>query len=138
MTGELEILVNPATQALLTAMMTDGWSGLKRRFATLFSPGRRGMKHAEQRLENTRAIILADPNSETVRAQVASEWEEEFRRLVLENPNVASPLRQLINDVSRLEGNVKINEVKHVKQQAEARDNATVFQQGAGNQYKIN
>jgi hypothetical protein len=135
---ELLQLANLAAEGLLTAMMSDGWSTVKRRFATVLTFGDRNKSLAEAHLDNSYAAISAAPNDDDLRAGIAREWQEQFRALIEEYPATADPLRQLVSDIPGLTVGIERSQVKNVKQRAKARDRGTVFQQGSGNQISIN
>ena len=136
MAGEPELLqlANLAAEGLLVAMMSDGWSTVKRRFESVLTLGNRDKSLTEAHLDSSYAAISAAPDDNRLRAEIASEWQEKFLALIEEYPATARPLRELVSDVS----GIGRSQVKNVTQQAKARDRSTVFQQVSGNQININ
>jgi hypothetical protein len=77
-----------AAAALVQAMVTDGWEGVRHKVARLFG---RGQPDAaiERRLDATRdQLTAATPGDlEKVRAALAAQWETRFADLLADHPD---------------------------------------------------
>ena len=88
--------------ALVTAMVTDGWEGVKARFARLL--GRGDAKEAEgaaARLEECRAalVVLAGAELQRARAEQELAWRIRLGDLLERQPDGERELRSLVAEV---------------------------------------
>jgi hypothetical protein len=88
--------------ALVTAMVTDGWEGVKARFARLL--GRGDAKEAERVaawMEEYRAELAALAGEELQRARAAQEqeWRVRLVDLLVREPGMERELRSLVAEV---------------------------------------
>ena len=89
-----------AAAALVQAVVTDGWEGVRHKVARLFG---RGQPDAtiERRLDATRdQLTAATPGKlETVRASLAAQWETRFADLLADHPDAEAELAALVKDI---------------------------------------
>lgn len=102
LTETLTALASTGSTALVTAMVTDGWEGMKTRFARLF--GRRDAKEAEvaaDRLEQSRAALamVSGPDLERVRSEHEIIWRTRIADLLEQDPAAEHELRALVAEV---------------------------------------
>lgn len=131
LTEALTALASTGGTALVTAMVTDSWEGVKARFTRLF--GRGDAKQAEAaaaRLEHSRAALagLSDADLERAVAEQEVVWRTRLGDLLEQDPSVEHELRALIVDVqARAIGSAGL-----VVQHATAFDQAQQVIQGHG------
>jgi hypothetical protein len=132
MLGEALIaLASTGGTALVTAMVTDSWEGLRARFARLLGHGdARQMEEVAARLEEARATLtgFSGPDLERARAQQEIAWETRLADLLDRDPEAEGELRALVAEVdaqvARSSG--------RVEQHAAAFDQAQQAVQGHG------
>jgi hypothetical protein len=76
-----------AAAALVQAMVTDGWEGVRHKVARLFGRGQPDVV-IERRLDTTRDQLAAATagDLETVQAALAGQWETRFADLLADHP----------------------------------------------------
>jgi hypothetical protein len=93
-------LVAMAATALVQAMVTDGWDGVRHKVARLFG---RGQPDAaiERRLDATRDQLTAAPpgDLEQLRAALAAQWETRFADLLADHPDAGPELAALVKEI---------------------------------------
>ena len=89
-----------AAAALVQAVVTDGWEGVRHRVARLFGRGQPDMA-IERRLDATRdQLTAATPGEmETVRTALAAQWETRFADLLADHPDAEAELAALVKDI---------------------------------------
>jgi hypothetical protein len=89
-----------AGAALVQAMVTDGWEGVRHRVARLFGRGQADPV-IERRLDATRdQLAAAAPGDlEKVRASLAGQWETRFSDLLADHPGARPELVALVEDL---------------------------------------
>jgi hypothetical protein len=135
---ELIQLATPAAQALLKAMLMDGWAAFKDRFAVIFARGRNSTDMVKAQLEEARSAIVADPDNESLLAATYAEWRGRTYQLLLEDPELAKTIKQLIEEICRSEDDRVSTRIGRVHQEAWVTGHGVNFQQGAGTQQNIN
>ena len=93
-------LAATAAAALVQAMVTDGWEGVRHKVARLF--GRSQPDAAiERRLDVTRdRLTAATPDDlETVQAALATQWETRFADLLADHPDAEAELAALVKEI---------------------------------------
>jgi hypothetical protein len=89
-----------AAAALVQAMVTDGWEGVRHKVARLFG---RGQPDAaiERRLDATRDQLTAAAQGdlETVQADLAAQWQTRFADLLADHPDAQADLAALVKDI---------------------------------------
>jgi hypothetical protein len=98
----LTALASTGGTALVTAMVTDGWDGIKARFARVIGRGRTAeVEEAQARLEQSRAALQGLAGQDLERAQAEQEvvWRTRLSDLLERDPVVETDLRVLIADV---------------------------------------
>jgi hypothetical protein len=123
LTDALTALASTGGAALVTAMVTDGWEGVRARFARLFGRGdARQAEAAEGRLEQSRAALagLSGPDRERARAEQEVIWRTRLGDLLEQDPAAEQELRVL---VAELRAQV-IGSAGRVEQHAAAFDQA--------------
>jgi hypothetical protein len=95
--GTLAVL---AGNALVQAMVTDGWEGVRHKIARIFGRGTPDPK-IEQRLEASRAQIAGAASSELeqARSAQAAQWQARFSDLLDDHPDAGDDLRALVNEI---------------------------------------
>jgi hypothetical protein len=93
-------LVGMAAAALVQAMVTDGWEGVRHKVARLFGRGQPDVA-IERRLDATRAqLTAATPGDlEQVQAALAAQWETRFADLLADHPDAQPELAALVRDI---------------------------------------
>jgi hypothetical protein len=93
MSGDLDDLARAAADALVSAMVTDSWEAVKRRFAALVG--------YERQMDAARAEIAATSGPDRGRAQLAQAraWGTRLRDMLDDDPSAARGLRALVADL---------------------------------------
>src|SRR5580693_2560045 len=102
LTEALTALASAGGTALVTAMVTDGWEGVRARFARLFGRGdARQAEAAAGRLEQSRAALaeLSGPDLERARAEQEVIWRTRLGDLLEQDPTAEQELRALVAEV---------------------------------------
>jgi hypothetical protein len=131
LTEALTALASTGGSALVTAMVTDGWEGVKARCARLL--GRGDAKQAEAaagRLEQSRAVLvrLSGPPLEQARAEQEVVWRTRLGDLLEQDPSAEQELRTLVAEVQAQ----VVGSAGRVEQHAAAFDQAQQAVQGHG------
>ena len=131
LTEALTALASTGGSALVTAMVTDSWEGVKSRFVRLF--GRGDAKQAEAaagRLEQSRAVLagLSGPALEQVRSEQEIAWRTRLGDLLEQDPSAEQELRTLVAEVQAQ----VVGSAGRVEQRAAAFDQAQQAVQGHG------
>jgi hypothetical protein len=89
-----------AAAALIQAVVTDGWEGVRHKVARLFGRGQPDVA-IERRLDATRdQLTAATPGEvETVRAALAAQWETRFTDLLADHPDAEAELAALVKEI---------------------------------------
>jgi hypothetical protein len=89
-----------AAAALMQAMVTDGWEGIRHKVARLFGRGQPDGA-IERRLDATRdQLTAATPGDlEQVQAALAAQWETRFADLLADHPDAGAELAALVKDI---------------------------------------
>jgi hypothetical protein len=89
-----------AAAALVQAMVTDGWEGVRHKVARLFG---RGQPDAviERRLDATRdQLTAAAPGDRAaLQAALAAQWETRFADLLADHPDAQADLAALVKEI---------------------------------------
>ena len=93
-------LAATAAAALVQAMVTDGWEGVRHKVARLFGRGQPDVA-IEHRLDVTRdRLTAATPDDlDTVQAALATQWETRFADLLADHPDAEAELAALVKDI---------------------------------------
>jgi hypothetical protein len=96
-----------AGNALVQAMVTDGWDGVRHKIARLFGRGRPDPT-IERRLDTTRAQLAAAVSSELgqLQAAVAAHWQVRFADLLADYPDAADELDAVVQEMTATIGPV--------------------------------
>lgn len=131
LTEALTALASTGGTALVTAMVTDGWEGIRTRFARMIGRGNTAeTKAAEARLDQSRAALEGVTGSDLERTRAEQEivWRTRLSDLLEQDPSVEAELRDLIAETQ--------SQVKwaggRVEQQVAAFDQAQQAVQGQG------
>jgi len=131
LTEALATLASTGGTALVTAMVTDGWEGVKARFARLFGRGDgKQTEAAAGRLEQSRAVLagLSGPDLDRARAEQEIVWRTRLGDLLQQAPAAEQELRALVAEVqTQVAGSAG-----RVDQHAAAFDQAQQAVQGHG------
>lgn len=98
----LAALASTSSAALVTAMVTDGWEGLRNRIARLLGRGdAKNTNLATARLEQSRARLVSSSGAELdqVRAEQEIGWRTQLEDLLEHDPGAAQELRDLLAEV---------------------------------------
>jgi beta-phosphoglucomutase-like phosphatase (HAD superfamily) len=89
-----------AAAALVQAMVTDGWDGVRHKVARLFGRGQPDVA-IERRLDATRDQLTgAMPGDvETMQAALAAQWETRFADLLADHPDAVPELAALVKEI---------------------------------------
>ncbi|MFF0186114.1 hypothetical protein [Streptomyces sp. NPDC005244] len=117
-------------------MTSDAWqqakNGISRLFGRSEGPTAEDVSREleENRQELTRSMAREDPDTAD---ELRGAWRGKFRRLLVESPEAAEVLRELIKEWDSAEaGDLKESTV--INQSASAKDHGRVYQQGSGTQ----
>jgi hypothetical protein len=131
LTEALAGLASAGGTALVTAMVADGWEGVKARFARLLGRGDAGQAEAAAgRLEESRAALtgLSGPGLERARGEQEIVWRTRLEDLLGDDPAAERELRVLVAEVQALVA----GSAGRVEQHAAAFDQAQQAVQGHG------
>jgi hypothetical protein len=120
--------------ALVNAMVTDGWEGIRKRFARLLGRGNdKEVEAATARLERSHAMLagLSGPDREKAQAEQAVVWRTRLGDLLEDYPEVEGELRTLVAEVQAQ----VIGSAGSVRQQVAGFDQAQQAVQGHGVQH---
>jgi len=89
-----------AGNALVTAMVTDAWGGVRHKIASWFGRGKLDQKTLE-RLDRTHGELAAAVlgELEQVRQDLAREWAGRFKDLIGDHPDAADELDGLVKEI---------------------------------------
>ena len=99
----LAALASAGGTALVTAMVTDGWEGIRARFARLIGRGHPPeIDAAGVRLDQSHAVLegLTGSDLERVRAEQEIVWRTRLSDLLEQDPSVEADLRDLISETA--------------------------------------
>lgn len=102
LTEALAALASTGGTALVTAMVTDGWEGVRTRFARLFGRGdAKQTDAAVGRLEQSRAALaeLTGPDLERAQTEQQIIWRTRLGDLLEQDPAAERELRAIIAEV---------------------------------------
>lgn len=101
LTAALETLASTGGTAVVTAMVTDGWEGVRARVARLFGRGDSAQAEAAGRLEQSRAALagLSGADLDRVRAEQELMWRTRLGDLLEQDPSVEPELRAVVAQV---------------------------------------
>lgn len=97
----LVALASTGGTALVTAMVTDSWEGIKARFARMIGRGNTAQVEAvEAQLEQSRAVLEGFTGQDLERAQAEQEivWRTRLSDLLERDPGLETELRALITE----------------------------------------
>ncbi|MFK0195952.1 hypothetical protein [Kitasatospora sp. NPDC090308] len=93
----LVALAGAGGTALVGAMATDAWQGVRTGAARLFGRGEAGRQGAiEARLEHDAELVARAPEPGRVRQGLAPGWQIELEALLTEHPELAEELREFV------------------------------------------
>src|SRR5260370_37613634 len=100
--AELAALAAVGGTALVNAMVTDGWQGVRKRFARLLGRGdEKETEAAAARLEKSQGILsgLSGADLEKAQAEQAIVWRTRLSDLLENHPDAEDELRSLVAEV---------------------------------------
>ena len=99
----LAALAAMAATALVQAIVTDGWEGVRHKVARLFGRGEPDPA-IERRLDATRRQLAAASPAELERAQtaIAAQWQTRFADLLADHPDAEGDLAALVEELKVL------------------------------------
>jgi hypothetical protein len=100
---ELTGLAVAGATALVTQMVTDGWTQARDRVAAFLARRRGGDEEAVQgELERSRADLVAarDAGDEETAADIQEEWRIRMRRTLRNDPQAAAELRAILDELA--------------------------------------
>jgi hypothetical protein len=127
----LAALASTGGTALITAMVTDGWEGVRTRFARLLGRGDTAeTETVAARLEQSKALLatLSGGELERARAEQAIAWRTRLEDLLEHDPAAAGTLRTLVAEIKAQ----AVESRGRVEQHATAHDQAQQVVQGHG------
>jgi hypothetical protein len=123
-------LASTGGTALVTAMVTDGWEGIKARIARVIGRGRSAeVEAANARLEQSRIALQGLTGKELERAQAEQQviWRTRLSDLLELDPSLEIELRPLISEIA-----AKSNKMSVIDQHVVGFDHAQQAVQGSG------
>ncbi|MET9303755.1 hypothetical protein ABZX78_07925 [Streptomyces cellulosae] len=129
-------LATAGANSLISLMTSDAWqqakNGISRLFGRSEGPAAEDISREfeENRQELIRSIAREDPDTAE---ELRVAWRGKFRRLLVEAPDAAEILRDLLKewDSAQVGGSTQSTVVT---QSASARDHGRIYQQGSGTQ----
>jgi len=100
-------LASTGGTALVTAMVTDSWEGIRTKAARLFGRGdKQEAEAALARLEQSRAALTAASGAELERAKVEQEiiWRTRLADLLEREPSAEPEVRNLVTEIQQTVG----------------------------------
>jgi hypothetical protein len=93
-------LAATAATALVQAMVTDGWEGVRQKVARLFGRGKPDAQ-TEKRLDATQRELVSVAPGELAAAQsrLAAQWETRFGDLLTDHPDAEQELAALVEEL---------------------------------------
>lgn len=134
--AELAVLAAAGGTALVNAMVTDGWEGVRKRFARLLGRGdEKETEAAAARLEKSHGMLsgLSGADLERAQAEQAIVWRTRLGDLLENHPDAEDELRRLVADVQAQ----VISSSGPVTQQVAGFDQAQQAVQGHGVQKNV-
>lgn len=129
-------LATSGANSIVSLMASDAWSQVKSGFSRILGRGDSaetdviaGQLEAA-RLELESATARNDAQAED---ELRADWRGKLRRLLLEDPEAQSQLRDLLRELEPLMPTASSSPT--INQSAIARDGGKVYQQGSGVQY---
>jgi hypothetical protein len=125
----LTTLASTGGTALITAMVTDGWEGVRTRFARLLARGDTAeTETVAARLERSRTLLATASGEELERAKAEQviAWRARLEDLLEQDPDAAQTLRTLVTEIQVVRSGGR------VEQHATAHDQAQQVVQGHG------
>jgi|SRR5271154_3726368 len=122
-----------AGTALVTAMVTDGWEGVRKKVAQWLGRGKQDdTDRALAELDQSRAALTAATGAELDRARMEQEiiWRTRMGDLASRDETAAAELPALVHELQALSSNV----AGHIEQHATASGNAQQAVLGQGTQ----
>jgi hypothetical protein len=94
-------LTASAGTALVQAMVTDGWEGMRNKVARLFGRGEADPT-IERRLDAAREQLAAAPPGELMQVQttLANQWQTRFDDLLADHPDAQADLAALVDELN--------------------------------------
>lgn len=92
-------LASAGGTALVTAMVTDSWEGIRVRFARVIGRGHTpAVEAVEAQLDKSRAVLagLTGPDLDRARSEQEIVWQTRLKDLLEQNPSLEPELRDLI------------------------------------------
>jgi hypothetical protein len=127
----LTALASTGGTALITAMVTDGWEGVRARFARLLARGDTAeTETVAARLERSRTLLATMSGGELERAKAEQviAWRVRLEDLLEQDPDAAETLRTLVAEIQTQ----AVWSGGRVEQHATAHDQAQQVVQGHG------
>jgi hypothetical protein len=93
-------LVVMAANALVQAIVTDGWEGVRHKIASLFGRGQADPK-IEQKIDATRAQLISAAPGELGQLQedLGRDWAVRFNDLLADYPDAEAELAKLVEEI---------------------------------------
>jgi|GEM_PF-6876136 len=120
--------------ALVNAMVTDGWEGVRKKIATLFGRGdHKQAQDALTRLDRSQAELVRRSGEDLAHAQQvqATRWQARLEDLLEEHPDAAQDLRAIVAEITA----AGLGTSARIQQHVQAYDQAQVAVQGQGVQH---
>jgi hypothetical protein len=94
-------LAAAAANALVQAMVADGWEGVRRKVAALFGRGQPDLQ-TERRLDAAQHELAEAPAGElaSVQQAQAAQWQVRFADLLADHPDAEADLRALVEQIA--------------------------------------
>ena len=137
MDAELAALASSGATTLVGLMISDGWAQTKVRIVNLFARGsseQAGEITAELDAAQSQLVAATGRPDETVTAGLEAEWRSRFKKLLANDPQSVSELREILNelDPEADRGQASVHGIKMV---AKATGHGRVYQVGAGDMH---
>ena len=127
----LTALASTGGTALVTAMVTDSWEGVKTRLARMIGRGRSAETAAvEARLEQSHIALEGLTDQSLARAQAEQEivWQAALREYLEQDPDIEPEVRAMVAEIKAQ----SIGAAAHITQHVAAHENAQQAVQGQG------
>ncbi|MFE2682190.1 MULTISPECIES: hypothetical protein [Bacillati] len=127
-------LVTASANSLVSLMTSEVWEQVKSGVVALFRRGRQaGPVAIEDELdESMRELMVSLENGdEETQEELRQQWRGKFRRLVVDEPELAGELRSLLDEWTSIQAE-EGSGAPTIHQAATAYDGGRVYQQGTG------
>ncbi|MGC4760226.1 hypothetical protein [Micromonospora trifolii] len=134
MDPEFAALAAAGAQTIVTLVATEAWGHARELVVRAFArDGHASAHEVDSELQRSRDVILAAGSLGDLgaRQKEHARWDARLRLLILENPEAASMIRELVRSAEA----ATTSSSRTIKMHAQASGQARIYQQGHGTQH---